>query len=182
MERADLGYALAAVSGLFALLVLAKGWLGRALARRRSRLRNRRAIRGERRAEVLLERLGYTILERQAPAVWTVVCDGAEHDISLRADLLVSKNGDRFVAEVKTGQLAPRLTTSSTRRQLLEYRVAYDVDGVLLVDAEQDRVMAVDFPLAPRPAAPRSGPTLVISAFCAGAALGAVAALWLALK
>ncbi len=50
------------------------------------------------------------------------------------------------MAEVKTGAAAPQLSTAATRRQLLEYRVAFDVDGVLLVDAEAGRVQRVVFP------------------------------------
>ena len=50
------------------------------------------------------------------------------------------------MAEVKTGRLAPRLETSATRRQLLEYRVAFDVDGVLLVDVDAGRVHSLEFP------------------------------------
>jgi hypothetical protein len=49
------------------------------------------------------------------------------------------------VAEVKTGRWAPRLETAATRRQLLEYRFAFDVDGVLLVDADADRVSSIEF-------------------------------------
>ena len=62
----------------------------------------------------------------------------------LRADLLVTRNGRRYVAEVKTGRTAPRLDCAATRRQLLEYRIAFGVDGVLLVDAESDCVIVVE--------------------------------------
>jgi hypothetical protein len=50
-----------------------------------------------------------------------------------------------LVAEVKTGEVAPRLSTAATRRQLLEYRVAFDVDGVLLVCPERGTIQRVDF-------------------------------------
>jgi hypothetical protein len=54
----------------------------------------------------------------------------------------------RYIAEVKTGRAAVRLDTAATRRQLLEYRVAFDVDGVLLVDAEAGEIRLVEFPLS----------------------------------
>jgi hypothetical protein len=54
------------------------------------------------------------------------------------------------VVEVKTGALAPKIETSATRRQMLEYRVAFDVDGVLLVDAESGTVHEVTFPTLDR--------------------------------
>jgi hypothetical protein len=178
VDRASIAYAVAALFAAAFLALLAKRRIEKALERRRARLRSERAIRGERDAEELLRSLGYTIEARQAPALWTVVCDGVGHDIGLRADLLVRRGRARFVAEVKTGKVAPRLTTSATRRQLLEYRVAYDVDGVLLVDVEAGRVRDVEFPLA----ATRPGPRLgtILAALLTGAGLGFAAATWLA--
>ena len=38
-----------------------------------------------------------------------------------------------------------------TRRQLLEYSIAFDVHGVLLVDVEADRVARVEFARPPVP-------------------------------
>jgi hypothetical protein len=178
VDRARIAYAVAALFAAAFLALVAKQRIARALERRRARLRSKRAIRGERDAEKLLRSLGYTIEARQAPAVWTMVCDGASHDVTLRADLLVRRGQARFVAEVKTGKAAPRLTTRATRRQLLEYRVAYDVDGVLLVDMEAGRVVDVDFPLAM--ARPRARLAPVLAALLTGAGLGFAAATWLA--
>ncbi len=92
----------------------------------------------------MLERAGYRVLERQTRGSWTVYADGEPVEVGLRADLLVARGGRRYVAEVKTGKLAPRLDHAATRRQLLEYRMVFGVDGVLLVDAEAGRVVAVD--------------------------------------
>jgi hypothetical protein len=39
------------------------------------------------------------------------------------------------------------LSSAATRRQLLEYRLAFDVDGVLLVDVETGEVSEVEFNL-----------------------------------
>jgi hypothetical protein len=177
VDRARIAYAVAALFAAAFLALLAKRRIDKALERRRARLRGKRAIRGERDAEKLLRSLGYTIEARQPPAVWTVVCEGTSHDIALRADLLVRRGRARFVAEVKTGEAAPRLTTGATRRQLLEYRVAYDVDGVLLVDMEAGRVMDVEFPLARARPGARLAP--VVAALLTGAGLGFAAATWL---
>lgn len=122
--------------------------------RRRLALARERGAAGEVRAEALLRRLGFSILGRQVAARYGLGVDGEEITVDLRADYLVGWGGRRFVAEVKTGALAPRIETTATRRQLLEYRVAFAVDGVLLVDADAGRVRRVDFPLpaaAPRP-------------------------------
>jgi hypothetical protein len=124
--------------------------------RRRSIIiRRERGEAGEIRAENLLRDCGFGILGRQVAVSYPVHIDGQPVAIDLRADYLVSYGDKRYVAEVKTGRAAPRIDTSATRRQLLEYRIAFDVDGVLLVDAEADRVHAVEFPLGltetPRP-------------------------------
>ena len=71
--------------------------------------------------------------------------DGTWTEVELRADFLCSRNGRRFVADAKTGRDATGVGCAATRRQLLEYRLAYPVDGVLLVDAERDQVLRVEF-------------------------------------
>ena len=103
-----------------------------------------RAIDGEERAGALLERAGYAVLERQVPGSWTVRADGEPVTFGLRADYLVTREGRRYIAEVKTGRLAPRLSHGPTRRQLLEYRAAFDVQGVILVDADVETITHVE--------------------------------------
>jgi hypothetical protein len=119
----------------------------RRLASRRARRRGRRAVLGESAAERLLASAGYDVVDRQVALTWWIRCDDIDHAVELRADLLVERAGLAYVAEVKTGEAAPRLTTAATRRQLLEYRIAYGVDGVLLVDADRGTIQRVEFPL-----------------------------------
>lgn len=121
--------------------------LHRWLPARRLRLARERGAEGEVRAEALLRRLGYAIVARQAALSYGVSIDGQPLSVDLRADFVVEKDRLRFVAEVKTGRFAPRIETSATRRQLLEYRVAFDAAGVLLVDVDAGRVHTVEFPL-----------------------------------
>lgn len=113
---------------------------------RRSRARNRVAAAGERAAERLLTRAGYEITHRQHTAWWTMEVDGEPVDVSCRADLLVARDGEVFVAEVKTGDHAPDPTWPATRRQLLEYLHAFDIDGVLLIDIPAGEIREVRFP------------------------------------
>ncbi len=115
---------------------------------RRARSRGRRAVQGESDAELLLQDHGYEILDRQLARSFTVMCDGREESFELRADLLVSREGERFIAEVKTGSLAPSLSTAATRRQLLEYSIAYASPVILLVDVQRERILEVRFPNA----------------------------------
>jgi Holliday junction resolvase-like predicted endonuclease len=141
-----------------ALVMLARS----ALRRRRMRLRFERGAEGEREAAALLERAGYTIEAAQAATRYEVDVDGARAEVAVRADFVVSRGGERFVAEVKTGRVAPRLETSATRRQLLEYQHAFDVGGVLLVDADARTVQRISFrPRAPRPPVAAWGLVLV---------------------
>ncbi len=94
----------------------------------------------------MLEAAGFRIVARQARIAWAPRVDGEPCDLELRADYLVEANGERLVAEVKTGDEAPSLATAATRRQLLEYSIAFDVDGVLLVCPERGAIHRVEFP------------------------------------
>ncbi len=143
----DLLLAAAGLAALWALVQTLRLTLRGFLQRRRLTRSRERGAAGEVRAEVLLRRLGFTILGRQVGVTYGLGVDGVEVPVDLRADYVVAEGGRRYVAEVKTGAFAPRIETPATRRQLLEYRIAFDVDGVLLVDAEAERVRRVEFPL-----------------------------------
>lgn len=115
---------------------------------RRRRVRRVRTARaGEIDAEDLLVELGFRMLGSQVQGFWSVLVDGEPHEIELYADHLVERDGHRYVAEVKTGERAPHIETASTRRQLLEYLFAFEVDGLLLVDMEEGVVRQVEFPV-----------------------------------
>ncbi|AUX25799.1 hypothetical protein SOCEGT47_063510 [Sorangium cellulosum] len=148
----------------------------RARQRRRLDRSRQQGAAGEARAEALLCELGYTILGRQVAVSYGVQIDGEPVTVGLRADYVVSQGDRRYVAEVKTGRLAPRIDTPATRRQLLEYRLAFDVDGVLLVDADTRRVRSVVFPL-PAGHAAREAPLARLAWFVAAVVLGVMAAM-----
>lgn len=169
----ELLVALAAIAALLAAVQTLRLFWRRFSRSRRLRLQGARAAAGEARAELLLRRLGFAVLGRQVAVSYDVGIDGAPVTIDLRADYLVASAERRYVAEVKTGKLAPRIDTSATRRQLLEYRVAFDVDGVLLVDAETGRVHVVEFPLDGLAGGKRA-PGARIAWLVAGLAIGAL--------
>lgn len=130
--------------------VVASGLLARRLVRSlRARQRAQRALRGERRAGALLMAHGFRVDDAQLSITYHPTLAGEGVAVPLRADYLVSRRGRRYVAEVKTGVRAPSLSHAPTRRQLLEYSVAFDVDGVLLVDVEAGLVQEVLFPMGP---------------------------------
>jgi hypothetical protein len=169
----DFALAVAALAALVALVqslrLVFRSWL----RSRRIALARERGALGEVRAEALLRRLGFSVLGRQVVGRYGLGVDGEALLVELRADYLVEAGGRRFVAEVKTGVFAPRLETAATRRQLLEYRIGFDVDGVLLVDAEAERVRVVDFPL---PGSAPAAPGFAVRAFwlVVGIAAGAL--------
>jgi hypothetical protein len=147
-EMLDLKVALGALAAAIVFLIvlaIARRWRARR-ARAAARRRSDRSLAGEAEAERLLARLGFEVLDRQVGLDWAIECDGEDHPVLLRADLLVERDGRRYVAEVKTGISAPLLTNAATRRQLLEYCVAYRVESVLLVDVETDSVREISFP------------------------------------
>jgi hypothetical protein len=171
---------LLALVGVVALIALVQSlrlvvrpWL----LRRRLASSRERGARGESRAEGLLERLGFIIEGRQVAVSYELGVDGDHVRVVLRADYVVLGSDGRYVAEVKTGDLAPRIDTASTRRQLLEYRVAFaplGVRGVLLVDVEAARVRVIEFPLPSVPGrSERSGRSLAWLAL--GIAAGVIA-------
>jgi membrane protein implicated in regulation of membrane protease activity len=128
-------------------LVLAVGWWR--ASRRVGRDNQRRAgvaRAGENAAERLLARAGYRVVARQETRRFALTVDGEDLDATCRADLVVdAADGTTWVAEVKTGG-ATRPTAPQTRRQLLEYALVFDVDGVLLVDMEEGQVHVITFP------------------------------------
>ncbi len=113
------------------------------------RVRMRRAEALERKAAWVLRRAGYRVLRSQAKHRWCVYVDGQPVNIDICADYVVSRGLKRYVAEVKTGAVAPRITHGPTRRQLIEYQLAYKVHGVLLVDMERESIERFDAPLRP---------------------------------
>jgi len=162
---------LAATGGGLALVQTARLWWRGASRRWRLAAQSARATAGEVRAEKLLARAGYRVEARQVTQRWSVGVDGAAAEVTLRADFVVMRRGRRYVAEVKTGGEAPDIAGPATRRQLLEYRCAFGVDGVLLVDAEAGRVHVVEFALPAGKAG--TGWAAIVVAIVAGAVVGA---------
>jgi hypothetical protein len=117
---------------------------------RRVRRRNRASI-AEREASTLLTAAGWEVLEVQPTCRWPLLIDGVETDVESRADFLVRRDGRLWIADAKSGRRAVSATSPATRRQLLEYLLAFEVDGVLLVDCERRAVIRVAFPMLPAP-------------------------------
>jgi len=134
------------LAGLLLLALMVVAVVKRTLQRWRQTRRWHHALAAETRAEHLLVRAGYTILGRQVHRRYSILVNEQPLAIDLRVDYLVWKKGATYVAEVKTGAQAPRLAYAPTRRQILEYLVAFDADGTLLIDGERNVIDHVTFP------------------------------------
>ena len=160
-----LGIALLLIGATLALRV--SKWLAR-----RSRVRRAaRAGSAERAAAEVLVAAGYHVVGDQVRQDWSVWADDEEVRFGLVADYVVEHEGQRWVAEVKTGARPLDLRYGPTRRQLLEYRHAFGAAGVLLVDAEARRIRRVQF-RETEPA--RRGSTGVLYWLAFGLSLGVV--------
>jgi hypothetical protein len=118
----------------------------RALESRSSRKRTRRGLDAEARAEKLLKQHGYRVLGRQVRGGYELDVNGAGWPVQLSADYLVMRDGQKLVVEVKTGDAA-RLGHADTRRQMLEYQLAFGVRAAILLDADRGVMHEVTFPL-----------------------------------
>lgn len=131
--------------GVCCLLSALAGWmLRRGLRQRRLRVQVRRSQLAEQRAHDLLRSAGFWVYDQQVTRRYPFRVDGRRQLATVRADLLARRGRRRYVVEVKTGMVA-RPTLATTRRQLLEYRLAFGVDGVMLADLERGRLHRVDF-------------------------------------
>lgn len=132
--------------GLAFVLVRTALWTRRRLERGRRKRVARKAAKAEESALTLLEKHGYEVLETQVEQQWEVDYGSDNLAVQLRVDATVRRDGRDFIAEVKSGQLVASLRHAPTRRQLLEYAVAYNASGVLLVDMQRRRIDEIGFP------------------------------------
>lgn len=127
---------------MFCLLVI---WTKSQLKRRRLIKRVHHAIRGEQQAESLLINAGFSILEKQKCSKLSMWVNGEEYIYDVRPDIFCEKKGAVYLVEVKTGIKATDPTSTATRRQLLEYFHGFAVDGVLLVNPENNEIHEISF-------------------------------------
>lgn len=149
LERAlPPGWGLALLALVLVLVVGARLGLGLARWREARRAGRSRRVgeRGERKAARLLERRGYEVVEREVPGTSVLLVDGRPQRYSIRADAIVRRGRRRYVAEFKATGRAASLGNRGTRRQLIEYMLAFETDAVLLVDAEAGSIREVRLP------------------------------------
>ena len=136
-------------TALIVLLVVTRAWLklwwSRHSAARQTRRRFERGAEGELLAEQILRDAGFSIVDRQVQGTWELLVDDEPQTVRVYADFLVEDDDGLYIAEAKTGEVAANIGRAATRRQLLEYRHVFDVDGICLVDVENDSIHWVGF-------------------------------------
>lgn len=147
----DLTHALLVVALVLLAVALVGWWLAHTRVRRHNTRRQITAFAGEDAADEVLVAHGFEVLDHQVTVEFPMLLDGEEVWVHNRADRVVQRDGRIFVADVKTGDRARDPTNPATRRQLLEYWLSHEADGVLIVDMETRTVTEVAFPSFPEP-------------------------------
>jgi len=131
---------LGAIIGAFLALFILKLFNQIKVKRRFEKAKN-----SEKQAVILLERHGFRITDIQKTKTYTLFVDNKPHEAMVRADMIAKKNNKTYVVEVKSGKKAPSPRSIATRRQLLEYYLAYRPDGLLLVDMEKEKIRQIRY-------------------------------------
>lgn len=87
---------------------------------------------------------GYKILASQLREDVIIYVDGEPEKSIVRADYLVRRGWKLYVVEVKSGQQG-NAKLPAIRRQLLEYHMVYQPDGILLLDMEHKNLQEIRF-------------------------------------
>ena len=129
--------------GIICLILFVKisNWL------RAKRLRKRfsKSRQAEKEAEKILRKNGYAIIDAQKSKPLLITIGDKIHRYLVRIDYLVRKRGKVFVVEVKSGEKIPYITNRETRRQMLEYYLAYQPCGILLLNMKNKFISEVKF-------------------------------------
>ena len=129
--------------GIICLILYIKisNWL------RTKRLRKRfsKSRHAEKEAEKILKKNGYAIIDAQKSKPLLITIGDKIHRYLVRIDYLARKRGKVYVVEVKSGEKIPYVTNRETRRQMLEYYLAYQPSGILLLNMKNKSISEVKF-------------------------------------
>ena len=107
-------------------------------------LYKRKGKKAEQKAITLLKKNGYKIESFQTTAKGKLLQDNETINFLIRADLIVSKDKKKFIAEVKSGRAAS-IEEINTRRQLLEYSRVFNNTNLILIDTEKNKIKKIEF-------------------------------------
>lgn len=104
-----------------------------------------RGLKLETEAEFFLKRKGFSIIGSQEVYYHNYLVNGQERSNKLIVDYIAKKAGKKYIVEVKSGKEAISIDNKNSRRQLLEYDLVIDNDGVILLDMENENLQFVKF-------------------------------------
>lgn len=110
----------------------------------KTKIKFHKGFKGEISAVELLKENGYQIITVQPKTRSYIWIDGNMSSTEIRGDYLVSKNGKRYICEVKTGKVAGNPVYKHTRRQLLEYNLYFELP-VIFVDIMNKKIHNIEF-------------------------------------
>ena len=114
----------------------------------KNRARKKRFHRGlklETEAEYFLKGKGFNIIGNQEIHYHNYSVNGQNRSNKLIVDYVAEKAGKKYLVEVKSGKDAISIDNKNSRRQLLEYDLVIENDGVILLDMENENLQFVKF-------------------------------------
>ncbi len=129
--------------GIICLILYIK--TGNWLRAKRLRKRFSKSRQAEKEAEKILKKNGYAIIDAQKSKPLLITIGDKIHRYLVRIDYLARKKGKVYVVEVKSGEKIPYITNRETRRQMLEYYLAYQPSGILLLNMKNKSISEVKF-------------------------------------
>ncbi|RKX91561.1 MAG: hypothetical protein DRP84_11430 [Spirochaetes bacterium] len=142
-ENGVLVFILFISGGIICLFLFIK--IGNWLRAKRLRKRFSKSRQAEKEAEKVLKKNGYVILDAQKSKPLLITIGDKIHRYLVRIDYLARKRGKVYVVEVKSGEKIPYITNRETRRQMLEYYLAYQPSGILLLNMKNKTISEVKF-------------------------------------
>jgi len=142
-ENGILVFILFISGGIICLILYIK--ISKWLRAKRLRKRFSKSRQAEKEAEKILKKNGYAIIDAQKSKPLLITIGDKIHRYLVRIDYLVRKRGKVYVVEVKSGEKIPYITNRETRRQMLEYYLAYQPSGILLLNMKNKSISEVKF-------------------------------------
>ncbi len=115
---------------------------------KKNRARKKRFERGlklETEAEYFLKEKGFNIIGNQEINYHNYLVNGQNRRNKLIVDYVAEKAGKKYIVEVKSGKEAISLNNKNSRRQLIEYDLVIENDGLILLDMENKDLQFVQF-------------------------------------
>ena len=138
-------------------------WYNNFSKKKQQKRRFKRGLKLEQKAARFLISKGFKIIGEQVAYEHAYYVDHEEVISTINIDYLVEKGEKLFVVEVKSGKSAISIKNRSTRRQLLEYAVAIDCDGVYLLDMENRNLQLIEFQFPNVSVSPKTNNSLLLT-------------------